>query len=252
EQGLATNLTPGYCWSTSFKVLRVLFLGEIYSGFCLQRRHVGRTNFATWGLANSIRPLNRHSPSCPLTPPLRGQKPAPDTLCTKPPRHSPAVPVPPPPVGSRLRNMAPFRQELPVSLWRREYPWQQSLTPCLSTWPLVLAAHAQDESTPPRPRQVSHHAGHWVGQPGIRARGDGASQGHRGCGRLVASGTLQERGRYGEPTSACMLESHPQCTGCPRRTRVGGVRRRAVLCLAGHLARGRRAARRTWQEPAHG
>jgi hypothetical protein len=122
EQGLATNLTPGYCWSTSFKVLRVLFLGEIYSGFCLQRRHVGRTNFATWGLANSIRPLNRHSPSCPLTPPLRGQKPAPDTLCTKPPRHSPAVTVPPASLGSRLRNMAPFRQELPVSLWRREIP----------------------------------------------------------------------------------------------------------------------------------
>src|SRR5882762_10113142 len=27
----SASLTPGYCWPTSFKVLGVLFLGEVYS-----------------------------------------------------------------------------------------------------------------------------------------------------------------------------------------------------------------------------
>src|SRR5215813_13227747 len=31
------------------------FLGKFAQLFCLQRRHVGHTNFGTWGLANSIR-----------------------------------------------------------------------------------------------------------------------------------------------------------------------------------------------------
>ncbi len=39
----------------SFKVLGVLFLGKSSQLFCLQRRHVGHTNFGTWGLTNSIR-----------------------------------------------------------------------------------------------------------------------------------------------------------------------------------------------------
>src|SRR4029434_7543076 len=43
-----------YCWPTSCNVLGVLFLGDVSSAFCLQRRHVGHTNFGTWGLANSI------------------------------------------------------------------------------------------------------------------------------------------------------------------------------------------------------
>jgi len=29
-------------------------LGKFPQLFCLQRRHVGHTNFSTWGLANSI------------------------------------------------------------------------------------------------------------------------------------------------------------------------------------------------------
>src|SRR5262245_1592146 len=29
----------GYCWSTPFKVLGVLFLGEVCSAFCLPSRH---------------------------------------------------------------------------------------------------------------------------------------------------------------------------------------------------------------------
>jgi hypothetical protein len=41
--------TPGYCWSTSFKVLGVLLLGKVSSVFCLQKRHLGHTNFGTGG-----------------------------------------------------------------------------------------------------------------------------------------------------------------------------------------------------------
>jgi hypothetical protein len=47
----------GYCWPTSFKVPGGLFLREVSSVFCLQRRHVGPANFGTWGLANSIHPF---------------------------------------------------------------------------------------------------------------------------------------------------------------------------------------------------
>jgi hypothetical protein len=41
-------------------------LGKFPQLFCLLRRHVGHTYFGTWGLANSIRPLNRHTPRSPI------------------------------------------------------------------------------------------------------------------------------------------------------------------------------------------
>src|SRR4029453_12148873 len=44
----------------SCNVLGALFLGDVSSAFCLQRRHVGHTNFGTWGLANSIPSFFRH------------------------------------------------------------------------------------------------------------------------------------------------------------------------------------------------
>jgi hypothetical protein len=40
------------------KFQEYLFLGKFTQPFCLQRRHVGHTDFATWGLANSIRSLS--------------------------------------------------------------------------------------------------------------------------------------------------------------------------------------------------
>src|SRR5215813_11412106 len=53
-----SHLSSRYCWRTYFKVLGVLFLGEVSQLFCLQRRHVGHTTFGTGGFANSIPPLN--------------------------------------------------------------------------------------------------------------------------------------------------------------------------------------------------
>ena len=46
--------------------------------FCLQRRHLGYPNFGTWGLANSIRPLFRDTPSSPLLEPEHAQKLSPE------------------------------------------------------------------------------------------------------------------------------------------------------------------------------
>jgi len=57
-----------------FKVLEVLFLEKFSQLFCLQRRHVGHTNFGTWGLANSIRPLCGHPPSSPILALASAQK----------------------------------------------------------------------------------------------------------------------------------------------------------------------------------
>jgi hypothetical protein len=37
-------------------------LGKSPQLFCLQRRHLGHPNFGTWGLTNSIRPLQAHLP----------------------------------------------------------------------------------------------------------------------------------------------------------------------------------------------
>src|SRR5215813_7066189 len=39
------------------------FSGKFAQLFCLQRRHVGHTNFGTWGLVNSISPFFGRSPS---------------------------------------------------------------------------------------------------------------------------------------------------------------------------------------------
>ena len=36
--------------------------------FCLQRRHVGHTDFGTWGLANSIRPFAAHETKRAMLP----------------------------------------------------------------------------------------------------------------------------------------------------------------------------------------
>ena len=36
-------------------------MGKFPQLFCLQRRHLGHPNFGTWGLTNSIRPLDRQA-----------------------------------------------------------------------------------------------------------------------------------------------------------------------------------------------
>ena len=46
--------TSRYCWRIYFKVLEVLFFCMFPKRFCLQRRHVGYTNFGTFEFANSI------------------------------------------------------------------------------------------------------------------------------------------------------------------------------------------------------
>src|SRR4029453_18205310 len=53
------HITGGYCWRTSFKVLEVLFLGEVSSAFLPSKKACWAHQFATWGLANSIRALFR-------------------------------------------------------------------------------------------------------------------------------------------------------------------------------------------------
>jgi hypothetical protein len=45
---------PGYCWPTSFKVPRVLFLGDISSAFWPSKKACWTDKFRHWGLANSI------------------------------------------------------------------------------------------------------------------------------------------------------------------------------------------------------
>src|SRR4029453_9157185 len=47
----------GYCWPTSFKVLGVLFLGEVSSAFLPSMKASWTPKFRHVGLANSIRRL---------------------------------------------------------------------------------------------------------------------------------------------------------------------------------------------------
>src|SRR5262245_65757644 len=72
--GVLSQKTEGYCWRTYFKVLGVLFLGEVSPAFLPSRRHVGHTNFGTSGFANSIRPFSVHQPRGALSPACHVQK----------------------------------------------------------------------------------------------------------------------------------------------------------------------------------
>jgi hypothetical protein len=50
------------------------FSGKFPQLFCLQRRYVEHTNFATWGFANSIRPLFAHDMRGAMLPVQRARK----------------------------------------------------------------------------------------------------------------------------------------------------------------------------------
>src|SRR5205823_9554455 len=51
---LYVHKTGGYCWPTFFKVLGVLFLGEVSLAFWPSKKACWAHQFQYWGLANSI------------------------------------------------------------------------------------------------------------------------------------------------------------------------------------------------------
>ena len=60
-------------------------MGQFPQLFCLPRRHVGYTNFGTWGFANSIRPFATHRARPPAAPSTRVEQPVPIIAVQLPP-----------------------------------------------------------------------------------------------------------------------------------------------------------------------
>src|SRR5262249_30825794 len=66
-------ITGGYCWSTYFNVLGVLFLGEVSLAFLPSKKACGTLKLRRWGLANSIRAICRHFLGGHIWPAISGK-----------------------------------------------------------------------------------------------------------------------------------------------------------------------------------
>jgi len=54
---LRVRLSPGYCWPTSFKVLGVLFLGEVFSAFWPSKKACWARQFRYLGVGQQYLPV---------------------------------------------------------------------------------------------------------------------------------------------------------------------------------------------------